>query len=170
MRCPACEHTNPPGADECRNCQTALTGLDAPVPQGPVETGLLTEPVAVLTPRPPVTIPADATLGAAVRQMIQQRVGAVLVIDSAGDLVGILTERDFLSKVAGVPDYDQLPVAGFMTRSPETVAPTDLLVTVIGKMDVGGYRHLPVVEAGKPVGVVSIRDVLRHLTTLSAEG
>ncbi len=170
MRCPVCDFTNPPGVDECRNCLTPLSGLDLPVPRGPVETSLLTDSVAVLQPRPPVTVTADATLGSAVRLMIEQRVGAVLVTDRRGDLVGILTERDFLAKVVGVRGYDRLPVADFMTHSPETVAPDDLLVTVIGKMDGGGYRHLPVVAAGKPVGVVSVRDILRHLTTLTADG
>jgi CBS domain-containing protein len=170
MRCPACDHPNPPGADECERCQTSLTPLDAPVPHGPVETSLLTDPVSVLDPRPPVTVPVEAELGHAVREMIDKRVGAVLVTGPAGELVGILTERDFLSKVAGEPGYERLPVARFMTRAPETVAPTDLLAVALGKMDAGGYRHLPVVTDGRPVGVISVRDVLRHLTTYCPDG
>ncbi|MBA4063323.1 MAG: CBS domain-containing protein [Isosphaera sp.] len=170
MRCPACEAANPPGADECGNCRTPLTGLDAPAPAGPVETSLLTQPVAVLDPRPPVTVPAGAALGDAVREMIGRRVGAVLVTGPGGELVGILTERDFLTRVAGVPGYDRLPVADFMTPAPETVGPDDKLATVLGKMDAGGYRHLPVVAGARPVGVVSVRDVLRHLTAVSADG
>ncbi|HVL12065.1 MAG TPA: CBS domain-containing protein [Gemmata sp.] len=166
MRCPACESPNPPGADLCGKCQTPLAALDAPAASGPVEASLLHDPVSVLDPRPPVTVPADATLGDAIRAMIDTRVGAVLVTGADGVLVGILTERDFLSKVAGVPGYDRLSVAEFMTPSPETVTPRDLLAVALGKMDSGGYRHLPVVEAGKPVGVISVRDVLRHLTTI----
>ena len=170
MRCPACDHPNPPGADACERCQTPLTHLDAPTPHGPVETTLMTDPVAVLDPRPPVTIPIDAELSHAIREMIDKRIGALLVTGSGGELVGILTERDFLSKVVGEPGYDRLPVARFMTPSPETVAPTDLLAVVLGKMDSGGYRHLPVVENGKPVGMISIRDVLRHLTAVCPDG
>jgi CBS domain-containing protein len=170
MRCPACEAENPPGADECGNCRTPLTGLDAPAPAGPVEASLLSEPVAALDPRPPVTVPAGASLGDAVREMIGRRVGAVLVTGPGGELVGILTERDFLTRVAGVPGYDRLPVADFMTPAPETVGPGDKLATALGKMDAGGYRHLPVVSGGRPVGVVSVRDVLRHLTAVSADG
>jgi CBS domain-containing protein len=165
MRCPACDHPNPPGADECERCQTPLAPLDAPTPHGPVEASLLSDPVSVLDPRPPVTVPVGAELGEAIRAMIDQRVGAVLVTGPGGELVGILTERDFLSKVAGEPGYGRLPVARFMTPSPETVAPTDPLAVALGKMDAGGYRHLPVVAAGRPVGVISVRDVLRHLTT-----
>src|SRR5687767_14686945 len=107
MRCPACDSPNPPGADACTRCQTPLTGLDAPAATGPVEAALLNDPVAVLDPRPPVTVPLDANLGRAIREMIQQRVGAVLVTGPDEKLVGILTERDFLSKVAGVPGYDR---------------------------------------------------------------
>ena len=167
MYCPACGYDrNPPGADTCAHCQLALAHLTVPAPQGPVETSLMNDPVSVLTPRPPLTVHATAALGDAVRLMIGGRVGAVLVTGGGGELVGILTERDFLTKVAGVPGYEALPVADFMTPNPETVAPTDVLASALGKMDAGGYRHLPVVDAGRPVGVVSVRDVLRHLTAV----
>ena len=171
MYCPACGHDkNPPGADECANCRLPLTHLDAPAPNGPVEASLMSDPVSVLDPRPPLTVLADATLGDAVRQMVAGRTGAVLVTGPAGELVGILTERDFLTKVAGQPGFEALPVNRFMTPDPETVAPTDVLAFALGKMDAGGYRHLPVVAAGKPVGVISVRDVLRHLTAVCPDG
>jgi CBS domain-containing protein len=170
MRCPACDHPNPPGADECERCQTPLAALDAPTPHGPIETSLLSDPVSVLDPRPPVTVSVEAELGAAIRAMIGERVGALLVTGRSGELVGILTERDFLTKIAGVPGYEELPVARFMTPAPVTVAPTDLLAAALARMDTGGYRHLPVVSDGKPVGVISVRDVLRHLTTDGPEG
>ncbi|MCE9562092.1 MAG: CBS domain-containing protein [Planctomycetes bacterium] len=150
-------------------CQTPLAPLDAPVAQGPLETNLLTNPVSVLDPRPPVTVPATGTLGDAIKQLIELRVGAVLVTGPSGELVGILTERDFLTKVAGVPGYELLPVSDFMTPSPETVALTDALAVALGKMDAGGYRHLPVVQGNKPVGVISVRDVLRHLIALGPD-
>jgi CBS domain-containing protein len=169
MRCPACDHANPPGADECERCQTPLAALDAPTPHGPVETSLLSDPVSTLEPRPPVTVSVTAKLGEAIRAMIDQRVGALLVTGPAGELVGILTERDFLAKVAGQKGYEQLPVDRFMTTSPETVSPNDLLVAALAKMDTGGYRHLPVVQDGKPVGVISVRDVLRYLTADSPD-
>jgi CBS domain-containing protein len=171
MYCPACGYDkNPPGADACANCGLALTHLDAPTAHGPVETSLTTDPVSVLDPRPPITVPTDATLGDAMRQMMTGRTGAVLVTAPGGELVGILTERDFLTKVAGEPGFDALPVVQFMTPNPETVAPTDVLAYALGKMDAGGYRHLPVVVGGKPVGVISVRDILRHLTAVCPDG
>ena len=94
----------------------------------------------------------------------------VVRFGNESSLVGILTERDFLTKIAGVPGYEELPVARFMTAAPVTVAPTDLLAAALARMDTGGYRHLPVVSDGKPVGVISVRDVLRHLTSDGPEG
>ena len=171
MYCPACGHDkNPPGADACANCGLALTHLDAPAAHGPVEASLTNDAVSVLDPRPPLTVPRDATLGDAVRLMMTGRTGAVLVTGAAGELVGILTERDFLTKIAGEAGFEALPVSRFMTANPETVSPTDVLAYAIGKMDAGGYRHLPVVDAGRPVGVISVRDILRHLTAVCPDG
>src|SRR5262245_3423438 len=171
MYCPACGHDkNPPGADECANCGLPLTHLDAPAPHNPVETSLMNDPVTVLDPRPPLTVSVEANLGEAVRRMMDGRIGALLVTGSVGELVGILTERDFLTKVAGQADFASLPVRQFMTPNPETVTSGDTLAFALGKMDAGGYRHLPVVAGGKPVGVISTRDVLRHLTDVCPEG
>ncbi|MCS7020492.1 MAG: CBS domain-containing protein [Gemmataceae bacterium] len=169
MRCPACDHVNPPGADECERCQMPLSTLDLPQPQGPVETSLMTDTVMVLQPRPPVTIAADAPLGAAMQAMVQHKVGALLVTDPQGVLIGILTERDFLLRIAGTADYERHLVRDYMTPQPETVQSSDILAVALARMDAGGYRHLPVVHNGQPVGVISIRDVLRHLTRFCME-
>jgi CBS domain-containing protein len=170
MYCPSCGHLNLPGADNCAACLLDLAALDRPVPQDKVESSLMADAVAVLGPRPPVTVPIDGTLGDAVHHLLDRGVGAVLVTTPSGRLVGILTERDFLTKVAGDPGFTSHPVREYMTADPETVAPTDKLAIALQRMDVGGYRHLPVVEAGKPVGVVSVRDVLRHVTRLCKDG
>ncbi len=171
MICPLCGHKgNLPGADRCAWCQFDLAAVDVPAPFDRVEHSLMTEPVSALGPRVPVTVGAGASLDQAVRRMIAEQVGAVLVTDPAGRLVGILTERDFLTKVAGTTGFGPQPVAGFMTRDPETVTPDDPLSLALGKMAGGGYRHLPVVAGGKPVGVISVRDVLRHIVHLCRDG
>jgi CBS domain-containing protein len=56
-----------------------------------------------------------------------------------------------------------------MTPKPETVQMGDILAAALAKMDAGGYRHLPVVQNGRPVGVISVRDVLRHLIRFCAD-
>ena len=126
----------------------------------------MADTVAVLEPKPPVMILADSPLDTAVAAMMSHGVGALLVTGPDRSLVGILTDRDFLTKIAGHAELDRRPVREFMTANPETVAPTDLLAFALRKMDIGGYRHLPVVEDGHPVGVISIRDILKHVTKL----
>lgn len=170
MYCPACGHQNEPGCDACANCMLSLSHLGESAPHDRVERSLTAESVAALNPRAPVTVPHHADLGSAIRLMIDRGVGAVLVVERTGALVGILTERDFLTKVAGQPGYAALPVREFMTRDPETVEPADTLAFALGKMDSGGYRHLPVVENDRPIGVISVRDILRHVTFLCQNG
>ena len=166
MICPACGHLNLPGNDACATCELSFAHIDGPHPHDRLERSLVTDPVSILMPRPPVTVPVAAPLADAMARMIDLSVGAVLVTDGAGKLVGILTERDFLLKVAGQSGFEALPVARFMTPDPETVTPADTLAFALGKMDAGGYRHLPVVENDRPVGVISVRDILRHVTGL----
>ena len=84
-----------------------------------------------------------------------------------GKLVGILSERDLLVKVVGHhSDFSKLAVEPFMTPNPETVSTKDTLAFALHKMDGGGYRHLPVLKDGKPHGVISVRDMLRHIVHL----
>lgn len=170
MICPTCGNLNLPGADWCRWCQFDLAAVDLPAPQDRVERSLMLDPVSVLAVKPPVTLPADALLGLAVARMIDGGVGAVLVTDPAGDLVGILTERDVLNKTPLGPGYDRLLVGRFMTPDPETVLVTDTLAFALGKMSGGSYRHVPVVSAGKPVGLIAVRDILRHIVKLCKDG
>ncbi len=173
MICPSCGHVNVPGADECAQCQFSLASIDSQtVGQDAVEASVLTDTVRTLKGRAPVTIPLDAKLGLALDRMVEHSVGALLVVDSEGKLVGILTERDYLRKIVGVlPDYAHQPLREYMTAGPETVGPEDILAVALQKMDVGGYRHLPVVEEdGRPVGLISVRDVIRHITKLCDGG
>ena len=170
MICPICGATNLPGQEMCGNCQHDLTRYDQPYPRDRVERSLMEETVAVLPLHAPTTVPYDTTLREAIGRMLDANVGAVLVVDGAGRLTGILSERDLLEKVAGIHElYADMPVGRFMTARPETVAPTDTLNFALHKMDAGGYRHVPVVEDGRPVSVVSVRDMIRHITRLCKE-
>jgi CBS domain-containing protein len=170
MICPTCGWDNLPGNEECSNCQQDLTPLDRPIAQNRVERSLMEDRVNALRPKPPVTVAPATTLQEAIRVMLAHNLGAVLVVDADGKLAGILSERDLLTKVAPLPDpYAELHVEDFMTPNPETVTAQDTLAFALHKMDVGGYRHLPVLSEGKPTGVVSVRDMLRHITRLCKE-
>jgi CBS domain-containing protein len=73
---------------------------------------------------------------------------------------GILTERDVLRAVA-TSELEGASVEAWMTRDPETIEPSDTTAYAASVMIHGGFRHLPVVESGKPLGIVSIRDLMR---------
>jgi CBS domain-containing protein len=123
--------------------------------------------VSDLRPQPAVTVLATATVGEAVQLMLSRDIGAVLVVDAFGRLAGIFSERDLLTKVVDAAGTNlDLPVQGFMTAHPETVTAENSLAFALRAMDVGGYRHLPVLEDGLPVGVISVRDMLSHITRL----
>jgi len=167
MICPNCGHDNLPGSEECSSCLQDLTQLDRPSASNRVERSLMEDPVGKLCRRKPIVVRPSATLDEALKIMLGPGIGALLVVDDAGKLVGIFSERDLLTKLPqdGKP-YRDLRVDQFMTSSPETVAADDTLAFALHKMDVGGYRHLPVVRDGKPEGVISVRDMLRHITRL----
>ncbi len=115
--------------------------------------------VSELMTRDLLTVPASATIGDAARSMAERAVGAVVVVE--GDaIVAILTERDVMRAVGAGQD-GRAPVADWMTQHPDTVEPGDTSDHAASLMIHGGYRHLPVVEGGKVVGIVSIRDLMR---------
>jgi CBS domain-containing protein len=170
MICPTCNHDNLPGSAQCENCQLDLTQWDRPTARDRVEHSLMTDTVAALKPRPAVTLPVTASVSEAIRIMLDRDIGAVLVVNDKGELAGILSERDLLTKVAGATQCADAPVSSYMTPRPETARETDSLAFVLHKLDSGGYRHLPVVKKGLPVGMISVRDVLRHITRLCQRG
>jgi CBS domain-containing protein len=165
MICPHCGHENVPGADECENCRQDLTFLDDPLvaAKSAVERSLMGNPVRLLEPAAPVCVPPQTTLRDVIRTLIERKTACVLVTQSR-ELVGIFTERDLLMNIAGREDQTSGDeVREWMTPNPETVEENDSIALAIHKMDVGGYRHLPVMKAGHPIGIISVRDVVRFL-------
>jgi CBS domain-containing protein len=106
-----------------------------------------------------LTVEPDARLAEAARRMAQRGVGAVLVLDGER-LAGILTERDLLKAVAA-GFTDEARVSEWMTKQPETVEPDESTDQAASLMIHGGFRHLPVVEGGRAIGILSIRDLMR---------
>ena len=169
MICPVCDFRgNLPGADWCESCQFDLASIDRPVPFDRVEKSLMHHTVRMLEPKRAVVVGPQTPLRDAARLMIEKKVGALLVVSMTEQLIGILTERDYLTKVAGT-GQDDLPVDLFMTRDPDTVSQEDTLAFVLSKMTTGNYRHVPVLNQGRAVGMISVRDILRHLGTLCQE-
>jgi CBS domain-containing protein len=115
---------------------------------------------SIIEDQNPVTASADITVAAAARLMRQHRIGALLVVDS-GRLSGIFTERDALFRViAEGRDPVKTRVAEVMTMNPRTIEPDRPFGHALHLMHEGEFRHVPVVENGRPVGMVSARDAL----------
>jgi CBS domain-containing protein len=166
MLCPDCGYDNIDGVDVCEECGQSLAGFE---PGTEMEQAIARHSVSVLCPKSPVTAPPTITGRDAVARMIEHKIGCLLIA-SDGALEGIVTERDVLNKAT--PDLTALhrPVTDFMTRNPETVTIRDSIAYALHAMDLGGYRHMPVVDdRGRPTGVISIRDILRFLCVRFAE-
>ncbi len=161
MRCPACGFDNLIGADVCDNCGADIFGRDLPVQATDFNGRLLGEHLHDLQRSAPVIVAPDAPLGGVIEQMHRDQVDCVLVVDD-GRLVGIFTDRDAVLKAAGKP-LDALSVGQLMTHDPVVLRHDDAIAVAIHKMAVGGFRHIPIVEDGRPTGVVTARDVFAHL-------
>jgi len=114
----------------------------------------------IIEDQKPVTASADITVASAARLMKEHAIGAILVIEE-GRLAGIFTERDALFRViAEGRDPASTRVAEVMTTNPRTIAPDRPFGHALHMMYEGGFRHVPVVDDGRPLGVVSSRDAL----------
>jgi CBS domain-containing protein len=111
-----------------------------------------------LMTRDVLAVAPEDTIGEAAERMVERGVGSAIVSDF-GEIVGILTERDLLRAVAARTHSSDARVRQWMTPDPVTAAP-DTTAQEAGRLMLErGFRHLPVVEDGRAVGVVSIRDV-----------
>src|SRR5205807_6594626 len=86
-----------------------------------------------------------------------------------GKVLGICSERDILTRVVFREASGTMTVESVMTQAPETLEETQTVACALNKMSVGGYRHIPIVRREKPVGVVSIRDLVDFLVELFPE-
>lgn len=109
-----------------------------------------------------VTVLGGHTMEEATRVLQEKRIGAAIVVDAAGRVVGVLSERDIVRAIAtdGVASLSR-PLREFMTREVHTCTPEDTLDSVMGKMTGRRIRHLPVMEAERLAGIISIGDVVK---------
>ena len=112
---------------------------------------------AVTTARP------DSTLYEAAQKLAAKRIGAVVVVGDQGTVAGIISERDVIRAIGDRgPEVLQSPVAEFMTRDVVACGETSLVDELMQMMTRGRFRHLPVLEDGALVGIISIGDVVKH--------
>lgn len=109
-----------------------------------------------------VTIESTADIAAAAKLLADRRIGAVVILGADHRIVGILSERDIVRALAehGAIALSE-PVGQFMTRDVKTCSEDDTIGDLMGRMTTGKFRHMPVVQQGKLVGIVSIGDVVK---------
>ena len=167
--CPSCGFKNLEGADECANCGGDLRTVDLPAPASQIEQTVMQLPLTALKMTAVHAVPPDTALEVAIQTLVRQHVDILEVVDN-GRLVGVLSVRDVMTRVG--PDYQgklKDPVSRYMTPNPETLPPDAPITFAINKMDVGGYRHVPVVQGGRMLGVVSASDVIAYIEQHSKE-
>lgn len=108
--------------------------------------------------RKPVTLPDTASVQQACDEMRNHRIGAILIVDAAGRLAGIFTGRDVVRLIADGHNPAHTRLERVMTRNPETLAPGRHAIEALRLMQDGGFRHMPVVEGGHVMGIVSVGD------------
>ncbi|MEQ8209011.1 MAG: CBS domain-containing protein [Lacipirellulaceae bacterium] len=168
ITCPFCGKENTEGADLCDDCQHSLTDVGIAEPLNEVEKGLVKDRIASLEPNTPLAVSPQATIAEVLATMLEKRIGCVMITE--GDkLAGIFTERDALTKLgADAGTQGKRPISTVMTTNPVTLQAEDKIAFALHHMNLGGFRHLPVMEGEKLTGVISIRDILGYLTRQAA--
>jgi citrate synthase len=118
---------------------------------------------------PVVTVRPAETVAEAAELMRERHVGSVVVVDADDRAIGILTERDMIRIAGAGTDASTAKVSEWMTADPDTVAPEVDARTAFATLSDHGYRHIPVVDGSRLVGIVSMRDLMRIAMIQPAE-
>jgi CBS domain-containing protein len=163
IECPACHKFNVAGEDNCVSCGYDLPA--DPVSHDRLHKTLLKDPISNLKFHEVSTLPSTATAAEAAKVMIETGHGSILLTEGA-EVIGIFTERDLLYKVLGRGlSIATTRVQEVMTRDVETVHPSDPVAMALHKMALVGCRHLPVMDAAKCLGIVSIRNIVAYFAS-----
>jgi len=136
-----------------------------------LEDALLSDKVGLLAPSEPIRLPPDASVAEAVTRMVDSHRAGVVIVDPAGRLVGIFTERDLLTRVVRQGrELGRTRLEEVMTVDPEALTPDDRICFAINRMHNAGYRTVPLVDADhRPIGVVTVNDVVGWLARVFPE-
>ncbi|MDX2258582.1 MAG: CBS domain-containing protein [Hyphomicrobiaceae bacterium] len=109
------------------------------------------------------TAHASATLQEIAEQLANRKIGAIVIVDDHGSVAGIVSERDVVRAVASGGETNlKAAVSSVMTRNVVTCAESQTIEDLMAVMTKGRFRHVPVVDNGRLVGIVSIGDVVKH--------
>jgi CBS domain-containing protein len=115
-----------------------------------------------------ITVAPEDTLGEVAERMVEEKKGGAVVVMDYGRMIGILTERDLLRAIAYRVHTSEARVREWMTADPITVPPETTLDEASQLMLDKNFRHLPVIEGGRIVGVVSLRRAVATMQSASA--
>ena len=162
--CPDCGYENLEGADECEQCHQSLTALSKPRASSLLEKSIFKDRIRTLLPRNPLIVKPDTLVSEVLKLLHQHSVGCVMILDE-GELVGIFSERDALMRLnTKASELGDHPISEFMTANPESLETTDKIAFALHKMDLGGYRHIPIRKGDQINGIISVRHILRYIT------
>ncbi|RMF97237.1 MAG: CBS domain-containing protein [Planctomycetota bacterium] len=162
--CPDCGHDNIDGADACEQCGQSLLDVAARRPESDLERSILEDRIGRLAVRKLIEVRPETPVADVLSILAEAGEGCAVISDEEHQILGIFTERDALMKIGErIDELADRPIASFMTENVGTLNIDDPIVFLLHRMDVGGYRHVPILVEGKPAGIVSVRDVLRYL-------
>jgi CBS domain-containing protein len=163
MICPACGFSNIEGADDCGACGTDLSQQSISAAMSGLEIAVAAERIGAVASPGAVIVSPSTMVADVIAQLATGTHSCALVVDG-GRLVGICSERDILLKAANRYEKTRSePIRNFMTSDPEYLSEDATIAWALNRMDVGGFRHIPIVKHGKPFKVVSVKDILKHL-------
>jgi len=127
-------------------------------------TNLFDLPIRMLEPATPISVETGTSLAEVIQKLQQHRIGCVLVTQD-DRLEGIITERDLTLQVLGWGvDIETATVDDFMTSDPECLQLYDPIAYAMNRMDLGGFRHVPIVDKFmRPIGIISVKDIVTLL-------
>jgi CBS domain-containing protein len=163
MRCSSCGYENNIETDLCESCHSTLSGPGCDADRELAE-AISNEPLRALNPVSPVAVSPTTSVGEAIRLLAERNIGCVLVA-SGEDLLGIFSERDALRRIGN--DYHDVvdrPISEFMTPAPQTLTLDDSIAFALNRMDINDFRHIPVQQDGRTVGIISVRDCIAYVT------
>jgi predicted transcriptional regulator len=161
MLCPTCRYDNFEGDDNCANCGADLAMTDVAKVEVEYHDTILGDHLDALGIGDPLLVEPDLPIADAIRGMHEAGRDCLLVCEE-GRLVGIFTDRDAVAKAVD-KRLALFHVRDFMTPDPVVLRRDDTIAVAIHKMAIGEFRHIPVVDDGRPIGVVAAVDVFRHL-------
>lgn len=168
-KCPSCGFENIEGSERCEQCLHSMVvpKISKTVSEDRYENALMNAPVSEMVTGKDLLVAAPSDTIAKIVEIFQKKSKSCVLVYEKKKMVGIISNRDLMRKVAGIcQDLSKVKVKDVMTSNPEYVGLKDPISFVVNKMAMGGFRHVPVIAAdGSPISIVNIHDVMHYLAT-----